>query len=105
MTYNQKRDDQFNGHEFVQTLGDSKGQGSLACCSPWGCKELDMTASEQQQKRQLSGGLDAGLLNKDLKINKDMLNDLTSKKVEEEKNVNHCKESIKFSMIKVHVHA
>ena len=32
-----------NGHEFEQTLGDSKGQGSLACCSPWGQKELDMT--------------------------------------------------------------
>ena len=33
----------FNGHEFEQTLGDGEGQGSLACCSPWGCKELDMT--------------------------------------------------------------
>jgi len=32
-----------NGHEFEQTLGDSEGQGSLACCSPWGCKESDMT--------------------------------------------------------------
>ena len=32
-----------NGHEFEQTLGDSEGQGSLACCIPWGCKELDMT--------------------------------------------------------------
>ena len=30
-----------NGHEFEQTLEDSEGQGSLACCSPWGCKELD----------------------------------------------------------------
>ena len=30
-------------HEFEQTLGDSEGQGSLVCCSPWGCKELDMT--------------------------------------------------------------
>ena len=30
-----------NGHKFEQTLVDSKGQGSLACCSPWGCKELD----------------------------------------------------------------
>ena len=29
-------------HEFEQTLGDSEGQGSLACCSPWSCKELDM---------------------------------------------------------------
>ena len=34
---------QLNGHEFEQTLGDSEGQGSLACCSPWGCKELDTT--------------------------------------------------------------
>ena len=32
-----------NGHEFQQTLGDSEGQGSLACFSPWGCKELDTT--------------------------------------------------------------
>ena len=32
-----------NGHEFEQTPGDSEGQGSLACCSPWGCKESDMT--------------------------------------------------------------
>ena len=32
-----------NGHEFVQTLGDSKGQGSLAQCSPWGRKESDVT--------------------------------------------------------------
>ena len=30
---------QFDGHEFEQTLGDSEGQGSLACCSPWGRKE------------------------------------------------------------------
>ena len=29
------------GHEFQQTLVDSEGQGSLACCSPWGCEELD----------------------------------------------------------------
>ena len=32
-----------NGHEFEQTHGDSEGQGSLACCSPWGHKELDTT--------------------------------------------------------------
>jgi len=32
-----------NGHEFEQALGDSEGQGSLACCCPWGPKELDMT--------------------------------------------------------------
>ena len=32
-----------NGHEFEQALGDGKGQGGLACCSPWGHKESDMT--------------------------------------------------------------
>ena len=32
-----------NGHESEQTPGDSEEQGSLACCSPWGHKELDMT--------------------------------------------------------------
>ena len=32
-----------NGHEFEQTPGDSKGQGSLVCWSSWGRKELDMT--------------------------------------------------------------
>ena len=30
-------------HEFEQALGVVDGQGSLACCSPWVCKELDMT--------------------------------------------------------------
>ena len=32
-----------NGHEFEQALGVGEGQGSLVCCSPWGCNELDMT--------------------------------------------------------------
>ena len=32
-----------NGHEFEQVLGDGEGQGSLVCCSPWGCKESDLT--------------------------------------------------------------
>ena len=30
-----------NGHEFEQTLEDGEGQGSLACCSPWGHKQSD----------------------------------------------------------------
>ena len=34
---------QLNGHEFEQTPGDSAGQGSLACCSSWGCKESETT--------------------------------------------------------------
>ena len=32
-----------NDHEFDQAPGDGEGQGSLACCSAWGCKELDTT--------------------------------------------------------------
>ena len=40
---------QLNGHEFEQTLGDSEGQGSLACCSPRACKELNNLVTEQQQ--------------------------------------------------------
>ena len=32
-----------NGHGFGWTLGIGDGQGCLACCSSWGCKELDMT--------------------------------------------------------------
>ena len=34
---------QLNGHEFEQALGVGNRPGSLACCSPWGHKELDMT--------------------------------------------------------------
>ena len=32
-----------NGHEFEQISRVNEGQESQACCSPWGCKELDMT--------------------------------------------------------------
>ena len=35
--------DQLNGHEFEQTPGDSEGQRSLVCYSPWGCRESDTT--------------------------------------------------------------
>ena len=34
---------QLNGHGSEQTLGVSGGQGSLACCSPWGHRESDTT--------------------------------------------------------------
>ena len=42
-----------SGHEFEQTPEDSEGQGSLACCSPWGGTESDMR--EQQERRQHYG--------------------------------------------------
>ena len=32
-----------DGHECEQALAAGDGQGGLACCSPWGCKESDMT--------------------------------------------------------------
>ena len=34
---------QLNGHEFECIPGVGDGQGGLACYSPWGCKEWDMT--------------------------------------------------------------
>ena len=34
---------QLNGHEFEQASGHVEGQGTLACYSPWGGKESDMT--------------------------------------------------------------
>ena len=39
-----------NGHEFEQALADSEGQGSLACYSPWSCKELDMVEQLNNNK-------------------------------------------------------
>ena len=41
---------QFNGHEFEQTPGDNEGQGSLACCTPWGCKVSGMTLQLNDNK-------------------------------------------------------
>ena len=41
-----------NGHEFEQALGDGDEQGSLACCSPWGHKELDMTESLNSTRQE-----------------------------------------------------
>ena len=35
-----------NGHEFEKTPGNSEGQGTLACSSPWGGKKSDMTLSD-----------------------------------------------------------
>ena len=34
---------QLNGHESEQAPGESEGWESLACCSPWVCKESDMS--------------------------------------------------------------
>ena len=50
-----------SGHESEQTLGDSEGQGSLVCCSPWICKESDMT--EQLKQTELNWTRMCSLIN------------------------------------------
>ena len=47
---------QLNGHEFEQALGDGEGQGSLACCSPWGHKESDTAEQLNNNSRELHKG-------------------------------------------------
>ena len=42
---------QLNGHEFEQTLGDSKAQGNLMCCSPWGRVRHNLATEQQQHVR------------------------------------------------------
>ena len=39
---------QLSGHEFEETPGDSEGQGSLVCCSSWGCRVGHNSATKQQ---------------------------------------------------------
>ena len=39
-----------NGRKFEQTLGDSEGQGSLVCCSPWGSKRVGHDCVTEQQQ-------------------------------------------------------
>ena len=46
---------QVNGHELKQTPGDGEGQGSLACCSPWGRKEQN-TSERLNNNNKAHGG-------------------------------------------------
>ena len=41
---------QLNGREFEWIPGDGEGQGYLACCSEWGCKESDRTEQLNNNK-------------------------------------------------------
>ena len=43
---------QLNAQESEQTLGDGEEQGSLACCSPWGCKEMGTTEPLNNNKEK-----------------------------------------------------
>ena len=42
-----------NGHEFEKIPGDSEGQVSLVCCSPWGPKESDTTEHPNNKTKKL----------------------------------------------------
>ena len=43
-----------NAREVEQALEDGEGQGSLACCSPRGCKESDITKQLNNEQQNLS---------------------------------------------------
>ena len=45
-----------NGHGFEQTVGNSEGQGSLPCCSPWGRKESEQRATELSDRTMCALG-------------------------------------------------
>ena len=47
-----------NGHECEQTPGDSGGQGSLVCCSPWGHRVGHNITAEQQQNASQESYMD-----------------------------------------------
>ena len=42
-----------HGHEFEQALGAGDGQGSLACCSPWGHRVRHNLVTEHQEHAEL----------------------------------------------------
>ena len=54
---------QVNGYESEQAPGDGEGQGSLACCCPWSCKELDMIGEQNNRK---SLGINVGRIGQEV---------------------------------------
>ena len=48
---------QFNGREFEQAPGIGDGQGGLACCIPWGCKEADRLSDGTELKHPFLQGI------------------------------------------------
>ena len=56
-----------DGHEFEQALGAGEGQGRLAWCSPWGCKESDKTERLNWTDRSIWLYSIAFMINKNLK--------------------------------------
>ena len=50
-----------NGHEFEQAVGDGEGQGSLACCRPWGREKSDTTEKLNVNDNWPKGAASPGL--------------------------------------------
>ena len=48
---------QLDGHEVEQALETGDGQGGLACCSPWSCKESDTTERLNDHYKEVTPGL------------------------------------------------
>ena len=48
------RHHRLDGHEAEQAPGDGEGQGSLACCRPWGRRESDTTEQPNNNEAMLS---------------------------------------------------
>ena len=68
---------QLNGYEFEQSSGDSEGQGSLECCSPWGLKESDMT--QQLNNNNISSFIHAfSILIQKFSVSTFLINDFQS---------------------------
>ena len=73
---------QCDEHEFEQALGAGDGQGGLLCCSPWSCKELDMTEGLNwltDLEKGFSGERQANLFPISLRIFHSLLRSIQSK--------------------------
>ena len=75
-----------NGHEFEQALGVGDGQGSLACCSPWGHKQSDKT-------EQLKNNRGAGSSRQDIK------SDYNNKSNEKARQRNHFQHGVRVGFL------
>ena len=85
----------FNGHEFEQALGVYDGQGSLACCDSWDCKESDTT--KWMNWTELNWGDPGGLQSMGLqRVGQDLVNEhtwmLTTRREGEKR---QCQETIR----------
>ena len=74
---------QLDGHEFEQAPGVGDRQGKLACCSPWGIKESDMTEWLNSNSKSINNTYNKSHLYRKLHI-KSILNSMIPAKLEQE---------------------